>query len=129
MFNLTEINKDDIKVGDIVGVAYEFQLGKRKYFEIESVEIKRISPKRNKFTSKTGQIFKRNTIFYVLNEEAKKETELALSVQKIVKLSHDIERWIKYNGLNNVPEKNVGKLVRIMSEVVEMLKKEQQENE
>lgn len=72
--NLTEIHKADVKVGDIVGVAYNVPIGwgVYKHPQIRAVKIGRITPKRTKFVSEGGVEFDRYTNFYELNEVAKK---------------------------------------------------------
>lgn len=130
--NLKEIYKNDVKVGDVVGVAYNVQIGWGRIYKhsvIKPVKIARITPKRTKFVSDDGAEFDKYTPFYVLDETAMKETELALAMTRFIKASNDIDRWKRNSSLNDIPDGNVGKLVDLMSEVAKILNGEERENE
>lgn len=77
---LKEIDKDTLKVGDVVGVAREVNYGWVSSFRhklIFPAQITRITPKRTKFfTDKFGEHDKRE-VFYECDSEAEKETFLA----------------------------------------------------
>lgn len=78
---LKEINKDTLKVGDIVGVARDVSCGWSSSFRhqrIYSAKVTRITPKRTKFfTDKFGEHDKRET-FYEPDSNAVKENHLAM---------------------------------------------------
>lgn len=76
---LKKIDKDKLKVGDVVGVAREIQCGWRwfRHSKIIPAKIIKITPKRTKIVSdKFGEHDKRE-VFYVLDRNAAQETILA----------------------------------------------------
>lgn len=87
---LKEIDRDSLKVGDVVGVAREVSYGWRSSFRhrrIIPAKIVKITPKRTKIvTDKFGEHDKYEK-FYELNEDAAQETILAESECMI------IENW------------------------------------
>lgn len=80
--DLKEIDKDTLKVGDVVGVAREVSYGWGSSFRHQLIipaKITRITPKRTKFfTDKFGEHDKRE-VFYVCDVNAGSETYLAKS--------------------------------------------------
>ena len=79
---LKEIDKDTLKVGDLVGIAREVSYGWGSSFRhklITPAQITRITPKRTKFfTDKFGEHDKKE-IFYECDGNAGKENYLAKS--------------------------------------------------
>ena len=76
---LTEIDRDSLKVGDVVGVARKIQCGWHwfRHDKIIPAKIVKITPKRTKIvTDKFGEHDKYEK-FYELNEDAAQETILA----------------------------------------------------
>ncbi|RHV07249.1 hypothetical protein DXB97_04465 [Firmicutes bacterium OM07-11] len=77
---LKEIDRDSLKVGDVVGVAREVQCGWRSSFRhrrIYPVEIVKVTPKRTKIVSIQFGEHDKYEKFYELDENAKLENELA----------------------------------------------------
>ena len=81
---LKKIDKDTLKVGDVVGVARKVSCGWGSSFRhqlITPAQITRITPKRTKFfTDKFGEHDKRE-VFYECDVNAGKECYLAKSFQ------------------------------------------------
>ena len=77
---LKEIDKDTLKVGDVVGIAREVGIGYISIFRhdrIISATITRITPKRTKITTDKFGDHDRHEKFYEYNYNAEKENELA----------------------------------------------------
>lgn len=85
---LKEIDKDTLKVGDVVGVAREVNYGWVSSFRhklIFPAQITRITPKRTKFfTDKFGEHDKRE-VFYECDSEAEKETIERMNIPDVLK--------------------------------------------
>lgn len=121
--NLSLINKDNVQVGDVVGISYNVMTGYKKYkhSEIKATKISRITPKRTKFVSEEGKEFDRYTNFYELDEMANKETELALAAKDYNTAFYNINKWRTQHTLNEIPDKNIKKLSELMNEIVNIL--------
>lgn len=131
-YDLVEINKDNIKIGDVVGVARSIQIdwGIYKHPEIRAVKINKITPKRTKFVSDDGTEFiSKYTTFFELNEEAKRETELALAMKKFCNAYADVENYRRGEGFRHIPDEKIEKLSELMSEIAEILNREEREND
>ncbi|WP_105308672.1 hypothetical protein [Dorea sp. Marseille-P4042] len=77
---LKEIDKDTLKVGDVVGVARKVEHGRISTFRhrmIISAKIIKITPKRTKIVSDKFGEHDKYEKFYELNEDAAQETILA----------------------------------------------------
>lgn len=121
---LTIINKDDVKVGDVVGIAYRVRLNYMDVYKhplIKAVKISKITPKRTKFVSENGKEFSKNIPFYLLDEKAEKETKLALAAEKYNKASFKVADLERVKGINNIPDNDVELLAELMSEIAEIL--------
>ena len=82
---LSLINKDDLKVGDVVGVAREVRCGWGASFRhvmVYPAKIIRITPKRTKIETDIGEHDKYET-FYKYDSEAIKESEMAKKFKEI----------------------------------------------
>ena len=78
---LKEIDKDTLKVGDVVGIAREVSYGWKSSFRhqlITPAKITRITPKRTKIETDQFGEHDKNEIFYEYDENAEKENELAI---------------------------------------------------
>ena len=76
---LSPINKDDLKVGDVVGVAREVRCGWGTSFRhvmVYPAKIIRITPKRTKIETDIGE-YDKHEVFYKYDSEAIKESEMA----------------------------------------------------
>lgn len=83
---LKKIDKDTLKVGDVVGVAREVSFGWESSFRhqlITPAKITRITPKRTKIETDQFGEHDKNEIFYEYDENAEKENELAIMFKQI----------------------------------------------
>ena len=77
---LKEIDKDTLKVGDVVGIARPVRTGyysQFRHLKIYQATITRITPKRTKITTDKFGDYDRHEKFYEYNYNAEKENELA----------------------------------------------------
>lgn len=122
---LKEIDKDTLKVGDVVGVMRTVQAGWRCSFRhslITPAKIIRITPKRTKFvTDKFGDHDKYET-FYECNLNAEKENELAEKFVQIKESLWDIEIFRK-GGLTRISDEDLLEVAEHMEAITEILKK------
>lgn len=123
---LNPINKDDLKVGDVVGVAREVRCGWGTGFRhvmVYPAKIIRTTPKRTKIeTDKFGEHDKYET-FYKYDSEAIKESEMAKKFKEIRDGVYAIENFKSSRGLRVIKDEDLGVLSEHINAVVEVLKK------
>ena len=126
---LKEIDKDTLKVGDVVGVTRTVQAGWRCSFRhslITPTKIIRITPKRTKFvTDKFGDHDKYET-FYECNSNAEKENELAEKFVQFKESLWDIEIFRK-GGLTRISDEDLPEVAEHMKAITEILEKYRKE--
>ena len=122
---LKEIDKDTLKVGDVVGVMRTVQAGWRCSFRhslITQAKIIRITPKRTKFvTDKFGDHDKYET-FYECNFNAEKENDLAEKFVQFKESLWDIEIFRK-GGLTRISDEDLPEVAEHMKAITEILEK------
>lgn len=122
---LKKIDKDTLKVGDVVGIKKSVQAGWRCNFRhslITPAKIIRITPKRTKFvTDKFGDHDKYET-FYECNFNAEKENELAEKFVQFKESLWDIEIFRK-GGLTRISDEDLPEVAEHMKAITEILKK------
>lgn len=125
MGKLNLINKDDLKVGDVVGVAREVRCGWRANFRhvmVYPAKIIRITPKRTKIeTDKFGEHDKYET-FYKYDSEAIKESEMAKRFKEIRDGVYAIEDFKSRRGLRVIKDEDLDTLSEHINAVAEILK-------
>lgn len=123
---LNPINKDDLKVGDVVGVAREVRCGWGTSFRhvmVYPAKIIRITPKRTKIeTDKFGEHDRYET-FYKYDSEAIKESEMAKKFKKIRDGVYTIEDFKSSRGLRAIKDEDLDALSEHINAVAEALKK------
>ena len=122
---LNPINKDDLKVGDVVGVAREVRCGWGTTFRhvmVYPAKIIRITPKRTKIeTDKFGEHDRYET-FYKYDSEAIKESEMAKKFKEIRDGVYTIEDFKSSRGLRVIKDENLDALSEHINAVAEILK-------
>lgn len=121
---LNQINKDDLKVGDVVGVAREVRCGWGASFRhvmVYPVKIVRITPKRTKIETDIGEHDKYET-FYKYDSEAIKESEMAKKFSKIRDGVYAIEDFKSRRGLRVIKDEDLDTLSEHINAVAEILK-------
>nr|DAK97213.1 MAG TPA: hypothetical protein [Caudoviricetes sp.] len=122
---LNPINKDDLKVGDVVGIAREVRCGWETSFRhvmVYPVKIIRITPKRTKIeTDKFGEHDRYET-FYKYDSEAIKESEMAKKFKEIKDGVYAIEDFKSSRGLRVIKDEDLDALSEHINAIVEVLK-------
>ena len=75
---LKKIDKDTLKVGDVVGIARPVRIGwysQFRHMRVVPAKIVRITPKRTKIETDQFGEHDKNEIFYEYDENAEKENE------------------------------------------------------
>lgn len=122
---LKEIDKDTLKVGDVVGVAREVEIGYRSSFRHDRIipaTITRITPKRTKITTDKFGDHDRHEKFYEYNYNAEKENELAEKFCKIRDGVYELYEF-KKNGLNRIKDEDIPNMAYHMKAITEILQK------
>nr|DAJ81861.1 MAG TPA: Lecithin retinol acyltransferase [Caudoviricetes sp.] len=123
---LNPINKEDLKIGDVVGVAREVRCGWGTNFRhvmVYPAKIIRITPKRTKIeTDKFGEHDRYET-FYKYDSEAIKESEIAKKFKEIRDGVYAIEDFKSSRGLRVIKDEDLDALSEHINAVVEVLKK------
>lgn len=122
---LKKIDKDTLKVGDVVGVMRTVQAGWRCDFRhalIAPAKIIRITPKRTKFVTDKFGVHDRYETFYECNFNAEKENELAEKFVQLKETLWDIETFRK-GGLTRISDEDLPEVAEHMKAITEILKK------
>lgn len=122
---LKEIDKDTLKVGDMVGVRRTVQAGWRCNFRhalITPAKIIRITPKRTKFVTDKFGDHDRYETFYECNSNAEEENDLAEKFVQFKESLWDIEIFRK-GGLTRISDEDLPEVAEHMKAIMEILKK------
>lgn len=126
MGKLNPISKDDLKVGDVVGVAREVRCGWGTSFRhvmVYPANIIRITPKRTKIeTDKFGEHDK-NEVFYKYDSDAIKESEMAKKFKEIKEGVYAIEDFESKRGLRTIKDEDLDTLSEHINAVAEILRR------
>lgn len=125
MGKLSPINKDDLKVGDVVGVAREVRCGWGASFRhvmVYPAKIVRITPNRTKIETDIGEHDKHET-FYKYDSKAIKESEMAKKFRKIRDGVYAIEDFKSKRGLRVIKDEDLDALSEHINAVAEILKR------
>lgn len=123
--DLKEIDKDALKVGDVVGIMRTVQAGWRCNFRhslITPAKIIRITPKRTKFVTDKFGDHDRYETFYECNSNAEKENELAEKFVQLKESLFDVEMFRK-GGLTRISDEDLPEVAEHMEAITEILKK------
>ena len=122
---LNPINKDDLKVGDVVGVAREVRCGWGASFRhvmVYPAKIIRITPKRTKIETDIGE-YDKHEVFYKYDSEAIKESEMAKKFKEIRDGVYTIEDFKSSRGLRVIKDEDLDALSEHINAVAEVLKR------
>ena len=124
MGKLNPINKDDLKVGDVVGIAREVRCGWGTSFRhvmVYPAKIIRITPKRNKIETDIGE-YDKHEVFYKYDSESIKESEMAKKFKEIKDGVYAIEVFKSSRGLRVIKDEDLDTLSEHINAVAEILK-------
>ena len=122
---LNPINKDDLKVGDVVGVAREVRCGWGTSFRhvmVYPAKIIRITPKRTKIETDIGE-YDKHEVFYKYDSDAIEESKMAEKFRLIQKGVYDIEDFNSKRGLGTIKDEDLDTLSEHINAVAEILKR------
>ena len=122
---LKKIDKDTLKVGDVVGVAREVGIGYMSSFRHDRIipaTITRITPKRTKITTDKFGAHDRHEKFYEYNYNAEKENELAEEFCQIRDGVYDLCEF-KRKGLNRISDEDLPEVAEHMKANMEIIEK------
>ena len=125
MGKLNQINKDDLKVGDVVGIAREVRCGWGTSFRhvmVYPAKIVRITPKRTKIETDIGE-YDKHEVFYKYDSDAIEESKMAEKFRLIQKGVYDIEDFRSKRGLGTIKDEDLGTLSEHINAVAEVLKR------
>lgn len=124
MGKLNPINKDDLKVGDVVGVAREVRYGwgSFRHVMVYPAKIIRITPERTKIETDIGE-YDKHEVFYKYDSEAIKESEMAKKFKEIKDGVYAIEFFKSIRGLIVIKDEDLDTLSEHINAVVEVLKR------
>ena len=123
---LKKINKDTLKVGDVVGIARPVRTGyysQFRHLKIYQATITRITPKRTKITTDKFGDHDKNEIFYEYDENAEKENELAIMFKQFKDGRYAFEDFDKKYGLDSIDDEDIPNLTYHMKAITEILEK------
>ena len=123
---LKEIDKDTLKVGDVVGIAREVSYGWKSSFRhqlITPAEITRITPKRTKIETDQFGEHDKNEIFYEYDENAEKENELAIMFKQFRDGRYAFEDFNRKYGLDSIGDEDLMEAADHMKAITEILQK------
>ena len=107
---LKEIDKDTLKVGDVVGVARPVRTGwyynEFRHMRVYPAIITRIIPERMKIETNLFGVHDKNEIFYVYDYYAKKEDNLAEEFCQIRDGACDIRKF-EEDGLERILDEDI----------------------
>ena len=124
MGKLNTINRDDLKVGDVVGVVREVRCGWGTSFRhvmVYPAKIIRITPKRNKIETDIGE-YDKHEVFYKYDSEAIKESERAKKFKEIKDGVYAIEVFKSSRGLRVIKDEDLDTLSEHINSFVKILK-------
>lgn len=126
---LKKIDKDTLKVGDVVGIARPVRTGyysQFRHLKIYQATITRITPKRTKITTDKFGDHDRHEKFYEYNYNAEKENELAEEFCQIRDGVYDIYEF-KRKGLDRISDEDLPEVAEHMKAMMKILEKYRKE--
>lgn len=122
---LKKIDKDTLKVGDVVGIARPVRTGyysQFRHLKIYQATITRITPKRTKITTDKFGDHDRHEKFYEYNYNAEKENGLAEEFCQIRDGVYDLYEF-KRKGLDRISDEDLPEVAEHMKAITDILQK------
>ena len=127
---LKKIDKDTLKVGDMVGIARKVSCGWKSSFRhqlITPAKITRITPKRTKIETDQFGEHDKNEIFYEYDENAEKENELAIMFKQLKDGRRAFEDFDRKYGLGSIKDEDIQNMAYHMKAIMEIIEKYKEE--
>ena len=123
---LKEIDRDSLKVGDVVGVAREVPCGWSSKFRhrlIYAAKIIKITPKKTKIVSDEFGEHDKRELFYELNENAMLENGLAEAFKTLEDGIYELEELKRNDRIRAISDEDVLEASKYMKAIMEILEK------
>ena len=123
---LKVLNKDDLKIGDVVGIARHVRCGWGTCFRharVYPAKIIRITPKRTKIETDKFGVHDKFETFYEFNSAAEKENEIAEQFEQIRDGVYAIEDLKSKYGLRSIKDEDIHDLSDHLKAVTDILKR------
>ena len=123
---LKEIDRDSLKVGDVVGVAREVQCGWRSSFRhsrIIPTKIVKITPKRTKIVSDKFGEHDKYEKFYELDMDAAQETILAEAFKTFRDGIYELGELRRNDRIRSISDEDILEASKLMKAIMEILEK------
>lgn len=123
---LKEISRDDLKVGDTVGIARMVNCGWLSTFrhrKIIPVKITRITPKRTKIETDIYEEHGKGEKFYEYDENARKENELAEKFVLVKDMEFELNQFENKYGLKRMDDEDILEMADYVEKIMKILGK------
>lgn len=127
---LKEISRDDLKVGDTVGIARTVNCGWLSTFrhrKIIPVKITRITPKRIKIETDIYEEHGKGEKFYEYDENARKENELAEKFVLVKDMEFELNQFENKYGLKRMDDEDILEMADYVEKIMKILGKYRKE--
>lgn len=127
---LKEISRDDLKVGDTVGIARTVNCGWLSTFrhrKIIPVKITRITPKRTKIETDMYQEHGKGEKFYEYDENARKENELAEKFVLVKDMEFELNQFENKYGMKRMDDEDILEMADYVEKIMKILGKYRKE--
>lgn len=127
---LKEISRDDLKVGDTVGIARMVNCGWLSTFrhrKIIPVKITRITPKRTKIETDIYEEHGKGEKFYEYDENARKENELAEKFVLVKDMEFELNQFENKYGLKRMDDEDILEMADYVEKIMKILDKYRKE--
>lgn len=127
---LKEISRDDLKVGDTVGIARTVNCGWLSTFrhrKIIPVKITRITPKRTKIEIDIYREHGKGEKFYEYDENARKENELAEKFVLVKDMEFELNQFENKYGMKWMDDEDILEMADYVEKIMKILGKYRKE--
>lgn len=127
---LKEISRDDLKVGDTVGIARTVNCGWLSTFrhrKIIPVKITRITPKRTKIETDIYEEHGKGEKFYEYDENARKEDELVEKFVLVKDMEFELNQFENEYGLKWMDDEDILEMADYVEKIMKILDKYRKE--
>ena len=127
---LKEISRDDLKVGDTVGIARTVNCGWLSTFrhrKIIPVKITRITPKRTKIETDIYEEHGKGEKFYEYDENARRENELAEKFVLVKDMEFELNQFENKYGLKWMDDEDILEMADYVEKIMKIFCKYRKE--
>lgn len=121
---LKEISRDDLKVGDTVGIARDVSCGfmiSFRHKRIYPAKIAKITPKRTKIETDLFGEHDKYERFYEYDDNAKKENELAEKFKQVHDFEYKLGQFKSKYGLRRLRDEDIIEMSAHVEKILEIL--------